>query len=521
MSSEYDKFQWREKEAGVWAREIDECEMAYTALERLWRGSGRSFFYMTGHITIKVPLQKAQDRKQTEQDLEAALAKAWKTLRYHHPTMAAQVTLDAEERKYLKVYRVDAEGWLDTTFKIIPEVQTGSDFSNSDPPAPALPTLNVVVPPQEDELVVQRDLVLRAPHNIIDGVGTLLLFDNYVRHAAEAIEHGDAYRVPSLTDRQVIHNLSPPFRVAANVPPTPSEATKQRYESFLAREEADASKTTESVTLPHKKGALKPGVHKRAEIILSAQETSRLTAASKSVGATVTHVFHAAISIVLRDLQNKTQQPRPVEFVGYLLRNERERCLPPYNDHRHPATTYHSVSADKLVVDMEVPSEADEASGATDPANEKAEFLRIVEQIKKFYLQVKNDPNHYQLAPLLWAKGITHPPPTDPEEAEIVPPVPKPSELASVSISSIGRLDGDGKGNNRVLAHQHGKIEIHHPWVTGEELRNWLGLFLGTFRGELSLSTAYNDAWYGREEAEGFLRRCTDVVYAGLGLSRP
>lgn len=63
-----------------------------------------------------------------------------------------------------------------------------------------------------------------------------------------------------------------------------------------------------------------------------------------------------------------------------------------------------------------------------------------------------------------------------------------------------------------------GGIEVHNPWVTGEELGNGLGLFLGTFRDELELSAAYNDAWHDRGEVEDFLERCQRVVDRGFSL---
>ena len=75
----------------------------------------------------------------------------------------------------------------------------------------------------------------------------------------------------------------------------------------------------------------------------------------------------------------------------------------------------------------------------------------------------------------------------------------------------MGRIDN-------MIAHRHGAIEVYNPWVTGEELRSGLGLFLGTFRGELCLSAAYNDAWHDADSVMGFLRRCVDIVLSGLGI---
>lgn len=508
-ATSYENFQWRETRPGLWSRDIDEVEMAYTSLQKQWAGSGRSFFHMTGHISLKVPVQANQDHQEAEHRVDTALSKAWIALRFHHPTIASRVELDHQARKYVKVYHISSDGWLDETLKLIDNGQTGIEWANNDPPAPLLPTLNIIKPPSDDKQWILRDLVLRSPHNIIDGIGTLLLFDNYIRLASEAFVQGTSFVPPSLDDHGVIENLSPPYRVAASIPPKPSAQILRRLEALAAQEKISSS--VDIANLPFKRGALVPGVHKRVEIILSPEETSKLTTACKSSGATVTHVFHAAIALVVRDLQPKQGAPRHVQYVGYLLRNERPRCRPPYNDHRHAAATYHSVSGEKLVVDMTVSGETGASvAGSQLSKGDQTEFLRIVRQLRDFYFNVRDDAEHHLLAPMLWAKG-TNPLPTDPEEEHVIPEVPPPAEAASATISSMGRIDN-------MIAHQHGPFEVYHPWVTGEELRSSLGLFLGTFRGQLSLSAAYNDAWHDENEVMGFVRGCLDVVNAGFGL---
>lgn len=73
----------------------------------------------------------------------------------------------------------------------------------------------------------------------------------------------------------------------------------------------------------------------------------------------------------------------------------------------------------------------------------------------------------------------------------------------------MGRIDD-------IIPPQTGVLRVYEPWVTGEELRNGLGLFLGTHRGVLCLSAAYNDAWHDEHEAAEFLKRCQDIVFKGF-----
>ncbi|CAH0057401.1 unnamed protein product [Clonostachys solani] len=482
--------------------------MSYTSLHRNWRGSGRSFFHITGHLTLEFPVDSDTDLSTIEKRVDSALAKAWLALRYHHPTIASQTKLDPTTGKYMKVYPQNSVGWLERTFVVLSTGHSGAEWANHDPPAPALPTLYALAfPSAEDRRVIRRDLVFRSPHDIIDGIGTLLLFDNYVRHTAEAFTQGGSYQPPSLDDPKVFQNLSPPFRVAAAIPPEPSEAALHRLASLDIADAADKARNAEVAALPYKKGALAPGIHRRVEITLSPEQTARLTGACKEVGSTVTQVFHAAIALVLRNLQPMHEKPRSVEYVGYLLRNERGSCVPPFNGHEHAAAVYHSTSSEKLIINMAVPSRNDDLIEGPRLQVEKQEFLEIVQQMREFYLKVRDDPEHHRLAPLLWARRSI-PLPLD-EHA--IPPIPPPSDSPSASISSMGRIDN-------IIRQKHGDIEVYNPWVTGEELRNGLGLFLGTFRGSLSFSAAYNDAWHDKDEVLQFVESCTHLVNAGLGL---
>ncbi len=135
-----------------------------------------------------------------------------------------------------------------------------------------------------------------------------------------------------------------------------------------------------------------------------------------------------------------------------------------------------------------------------DEAN--AEFERILVHMRDYYHRVRDDTDHYALAPYIWAAAT--PEVALPASTVSVPP---PNPRPSVSISSMGLID-------HIIGLEHGPIDVYNPWVTGEELGNGLGLFLGTFRGELCLSAAYNDAWHDKEEVEGFLSRCEEIVFA-------
>ncbi|PKS11297.1 hypothetical protein jhhlp_003059 [Lomentospora prolificans] len=505
-----EQLQWRETEPGVWTRSIDEVELFYAALAEQWRGSGRTFFAMTGHITISVdaPVDWCTDM---ESAVDISLRHAWMALRFDHPTIGARVIYNGVTGEFTKVYRtlidaIDERAWLDQTVVKISTGQTGIEWANSDPPCPEYPTLFVITPTPSSPTQgssrkrIRRDLVIKSPHDIMDGIGTLMLLNNLVKHASRAYAQGKSFPLPTFNGAE-IYNLSPPYKIAVGAPETPTEVQKERVEE-LAIEKKSASSGVELLTMPFKRGEMLPGRHQRVFITLPARDTARILQKCKDMRATVTHAFHAAIPIAVRDIKERTSVDRPVRYVNYILRNERASCAEPYNTMQHPASVYHSVSGGSLSVDLIVPAAGSDGFSEED-RNE--EYQRIIEKMKDFYYTVKNDTHHAHIAPLIWAGSV----PNLPFPSIGTPPVPPPNEAPSVSISSMGRIDP-------ILPPSKGVFEVYDPWVTGEELGTGLGVFLGTYRDQLTLSAAYNDAFHDESEVLDFLNRCKEIVYRGL-----
>lgn len=499
---------WRQVSPGVWSRSIDEIEFFYAAMATLYEGSGRMFFGMTGHVSLTINTSQGTSQEEAEAQVDKALRKAWLALRYTHPTLAAKVTESGQTGEWTKTYRhfkseADKDAWLERTLVHILTGQAGNEWANSDPPAPKVPTMFVLhLPADIGAPVVRRDLVFRSPHDIIDGIGTLMMLNSFISRAAEAYEKGDSFEIP-IFDGSESTNLSPSYRIAAQVPPELTEAQKKRIEEIAAQKASVASDSSvEHLALPFKSGPLLPGRHQRLSLTLSQEHTERLVTACKAVGATPTHVFHAAAAMVMRDIQEPPPETKRVRYINYILRNERASCLEPYSTSLHSAAVYHSVSGQSLIVDMDLPA----AGTHIDPKQRREEFLSVLETMKDFYHTVKKDKEHYILTPTLWGLGN----PTLPPSPRPLP-VPPPNAHPSVSISSMGRTDA-------TIAPETGAFSTRDPWVTGEELGNGLGLFLGTSRGELCLSAAYNDAWHTADEVQQYLNRCKEVVYWGLSI---
>ncbi|PTU23589.1 hypothetical protein P175DRAFT_0455566 [Aspergillus ochraceoroseus IBT 24754] len=500
-SLEPSDYVWTETQPGRWERDVDEVEQFYTSLEKRYEGSGRYFFAMTGYISFSV--------SGTDQEVEDALRKAWLRLRYDHPSIGSRVEYCDAQKKCRKVYEMvpspeSQQKWLDTTLCIVPTKLSGLQWCNADPPVPKLPTLFLIKSRIPSRGVFKADLVLRCHHDIIDGIGTLMLFNNLFKHAAKALEQGDAYPLPSFGNE--FTRLSPPLRVAAGLPPVLSAHRQACLDKIISYNVA-LKKGVEITSLPYRKGPTNPGKHQRVAITLSSEQTHRLLRACKALGLSVTHAYHTALAIVIRDLQKRQSRPRTVRYISHSLINERPHCTEPYDSPAHAVSLYHSTSGGCLAIDLIVPAAS---IGARDRVFDysilrRREYMKVASVVRQFYLRTRNDKDHINMVPSYWAMG-TYPYPPD----NHTPPVPKPNDHPSVSISSIGTLD-------KTISPIHGAFELDNPWVTGEELGTGLGLFLGTWRGRLTLSAAFNDAWHTRNEALAFLDRCNVITIQALG----
>ncbi|KAB8277467.1 hypothetical protein BDV30DRAFT_251632 [Aspergillus minisclerotigenes] len=501
-------FGWSETKPGRWERDVDEAEQFYTSLAKVYEGTGRTFFAMTGFISVSVPAEGGSSDHQTENRAVEALRKAWLRLRYDHPTIASRVEYDVHGKKCKKIYETftktsSQEDWLKTTFQILSTGVSGLEWCNSDPPVPPLPTLFLIKEPSSVDGAFRADVVLRAHHDIIDGMGTLMLFNNLFAHAAEIYKWGASYTAPCFGGEWA--NLSPPLRVAAGIPNDLRPAQEDRLQNIIHSNES-LRKDVEIASLPFHRDRTQPGKHQRVAISLSVEQTRLLLDKCRDAGLSITHAYHTAIAVTVRGIQERRADERKIRYINYTLINERGHCRNPYSTWAHPASVYHSVSGRSLAIDLNVASSLGTADVASITANDRADFMDIAQAVRDFYLGIRNDKEHIFLVPSYW-KMSTIPYPTD----GATPPVPARNDNPSVSISSMGVLD-------KVIRPIHGPFQLDNPWVTGEELGTGLGIFLGTWKDRLTLSAAYNDAWHDKNEAMAFLDRCNQTIFQALGV---
>lgn len=509
-----DNFAWTEVNPGRWERDIDEIENFYLALDRQYAETGRHYFAIMGHVSIAMEVPSHQQLEECEQKLETALRAAWVRIRFDHPTIASWIEYTGRQPR--KVYecgrplhngKQGLESWLDSTFRPLSTDKTGIEWCNDDPPVPKLPTLFVLTTSQSlvdgtERQIVHRDLVLRAPHDIVDGIGTLLLFNNFFKHVTKAYSSNDNIPPPAWGEEYL--NLSPSFRIAASLPNAISPQQLARIEDITASNAA-LRRDLPILSIPFDTSTPIPGKHQRTSLTFPAQQAALILAACRNRSLTVTQAYHTAIAMAVRDSQKPSQNPAPTlkRYINYSLINERRHCDLPYSTPSHAAAVYHSTSGAHLALDLEVPGAA---SSPRTPKDDKADFARLAPIVRDYYTSIRNDASHPPLVPHYFTLATPKDPRIKDSSPSNPPPLPPPSETPSVSISSFGRVD------DVIAATYGGFLEVGDPWVTGEELGSGLGVFLGTFGGELGLSAAFNEAFHTERGVKIFLERVQEIV---------
>jgi len=271
---------------------------------------------------------------------------------------------------------------------------------------------------------------------------------------------------------------------------------------------------------------------KRVSLYLSTEETHAIIAKCKEYSVTPTHAVHAAIALTVRDLQPRTSAERKAKYISYALINLRKSVKEEWShmdvNQRPPpqniAAVYHGISASHLVVDLTVPSFS---APLPTPQESNEEFLQALSQVKTFYHNTKVDEDYLHAVPTLF-RELTPPYPEIPCE------VPAPNPTPSVSLSSLGILDGiirrNYKGHKVPKNLELGRhdciapgalrdIFIDDPWVMGSEYGTGLGLFLKTWQGRMELSAGYNEAFHDEVEVRDFLKGVKKVVCKGFGVA--
>ncbi|KAL2759300.1 hypothetical protein ACRALDRAFT_1079512 [Sodiomyces alcalophilus JCM 7366] len=507
----YAKYVWRQTEPGVWKRSLDEVEGFYAGAHLVYAATGRKYRFVTGHFSLDFHPPSGSSAKDIEAQADDALKKSWTALRYEHPTLACITERDPVTGDFIKVYRNNDPATFDATFVTLPAKLSAEEHANADPPHPDYSTLCVIPTPGSSEpgRPLRREIFFQIAHDNIDGMGGWLLLGDYVRLVGRAFAEGANFHVP-VCDGSEAERLSPPLRVAAAIPPTPSESLQKRLANL--GEELAASNPpegTRTLSIPYKKGVTKAGKQKVVHLTIGEEENDAIVKACKAAGISVTHAFHTAIPFVLLNMHasERGAEPIPMRQSSLLLRNERPNCVPPY-DTKHPATVYHSISVQAIPVDLTLPP-LGEKGQLEDEGERKTRFLEAARTVKQWYQKFSADPEYAALGIAVYGNVW----PLPPVGAEPGPPPPHEGDAGAL-LSSLGRIDGV------IPPRPSDSLEVSDTWMVAHILGPEIAVYLTGYRGRSDFRIAYNDAWHEREEMGDFLAKVYSEVLWQFGIQK-
>ncbi|CAG9937461.1 unnamed protein product [Clonostachys rosea f. rosea IK726] len=461
-----DQFRWRQAPDGTWQRDIDEAERFYATFCRKPDDPDAASFPVTCHASFSASVSEASGSYDaTTEMITDALRAAWLALCHEAPTLASWIQYDPSAGAWKRMYAPlsgfedapSVSAWLSQTFKQV-SPDTNDEWFNLNPPVFKVATLFVVASPSDQDDLVHRNVYLRCPHDLVDGIGILHLIHRFFELANESY-HG----------RQTFNDL-----VARN-------ATLQTEKPLLGLTLSDTSGGPDRI--------------QRVSFSLSKSLTTKLVTKSKLHAITVTHLVSAALTLALRDLQYSPAGTLGVRYCNQSIVNLRGLCLPSQDP--LAVGNYHMIAAQSMAIDLSSAPCHNTTKGSEE------ELFSVAKQFRDYYAAIRPaskpiDQEFLSFIPMTWdlftPKPTTQPPPQQ--------------QVASVAISSLGNICN-------IVKTEYGAFSLTTAWVAGETLGTGISTFIQTFAGELGFSTIFNLAFHQQERIEALqeliLKKLTEL----------
>ena len=477
---------WEEVFPGRFERPLDTIERFFVAIGAGGAPLGKEHWSIS--IVARIRPSPALD------DMEQALAHAWKTMRYRFPQIAC--TVQAGTTKIYEVPDAAAlEAWLSGTFFVERGSRTTGDLLATFTPGP-LATLHYL--PSSSEILIHMS------HWRIDGVGSLLLLDHFLS-ALVCPQHPLPFGSEPAT-------LSPSLEAAARIPQTPPTAELMAQAHTLSDEYVRNLPSIGLLTLPNQL----PGATRRISSRLSLEASAALLAGCRARGLGITAVGHASLVIATyQSIVSSSSSPlTTTKYTAFTPVNMRPYLEAPYGSSAHAVQLY--VAG--------LPISVDAAAG----------FETIASRLQALYTQKlgRPDSNFLEFLPAYLNKNL---------ESLAAPPsvdTPPPSQP---DFNSLGKLDAVIKYRYGVAALEKqqqqqqqeeeeeeedevGKkgqersrsLEVEDVWLGVEMLTRQLEFYQWSWKGQLVFSICWNEAFYMTEHVQNFLDTFKKVLAENL-----
>ena len=398
-----------------------------------------------------------------EEDLPSLFLKAWKALRFDHPSIAAYAA-DGNILEYTVPDVAALNQWAADTFHVV-------DDKTADELIPELkPEAYVTL----TYLPKAKEILSHTAHWRTDGIGVLLLIDalfDIVTRTTPVDPHKLAWG-------EEVARLAPAVEDAATMPSEPTEAIKALGQKCVETFYHAAG----AIGIPYEGGdTTLPSGTRSSRLVFSTSETSSIVSQCKTMGFSVTSAIHASVAATNHALASSSNKDK--HYTSTIRFSLRPYLPSPYSTPVYASGLY-TTGWMKAV-----------PASASWTDNAKAYDEEYRKGLSKEYID-----SHRQ-----YALGLSDLIRNMPQNQD-----PPPSD---VDISSIGIAES-------LIARDKGTpdrgIEVQNVSVGVEILTRQCVCFVWTFRDQLNLNIVYNESFHEEEDMVMFLDTLRGILVREL-----
>ncbi|PON28513.1 hypothetical protein TGAM01_v202360 [Trichoderma gamsii] len=463
---------WTEVTPGLWRKELEGAEKVYRDMSMAFQASGREQWRLYCQCEVRLKEGFA------DFDLPTALETSWKRLRFEFPALS--VVPEGSGKVYMAPQSMqDVDDWACKTF-IVEHYQSPESIIRAAAGPYDLPRLYYF--PKSSKVL------FLSSHWRIDGLGTCMLLDRLF----EIVAMYQPSHIDSSFDLEnEWKNLSPSLEDACgSLEPAKCSPDMDRYVRDAM--ETHHRVAVQGIGLPYKGSAeTAPMDSYRQALTLSQASTKALVAACKARGVSVTAALHAALSETAFSLA----LPEDVikDYSTVLSANLRDYLPQPYNGRTHACATY--------------------VTGLTPVVRRESNFMERASELTHYYKNWYSD----MLVKTLRLRYLYHGQKLFAKAPTVANQATNTKLPSGITLSSLGVIDKHLRGK---YAGPGGEVVVH---IAGFQfgvslVTRQMILYPWTFKGQLSLSINYNEAYYEEERAVDVLRKIVTVLEGNMGL---
>lgn len=480
MGSVTQHLDWSSSEPGVYTREVQDVETLTTVLIDATAPTGHEQWAIMSAVRVSFPNSLS--------DPIPHLQRAWAATTRFDPLISASLSEPgaADGKRYMIWSKEKQDAWIKTTFHVQKDATSANSlFSQLKPDQTGLHWL-----PRTSEIL------MRLSHWKVDGMGSVMLWGNFLRFLAESIAQGtpdvDA-KLPSEVDGVLPKSISNLFPTANDAERT---ADLEKESNFMINQ---LIKGAPSLGVPLKSGADRttpPGVPTRTHAAFDETQTEAIIKACTEKQVSVSAMVHAAL---LRALSTLEQHPAVKNMAMVVPVNIRKFLPPPYNTSKQGTGVY--ISAYPLLV--------------TDVQSKS--FQELARETNLHYrLDLENVKTDSAGKPMSIVDMI---PPFLPKFIALMttPPPPELPTQITPMVSSLGVLENHIQpdyncGNGE-------KLEVEDFFLGTEMVIHDMCLHLWTLRGKLNTGFVFNSNYQDKSAMDELLAKTRAELLKGLGFT--